>query len=194
MVRGGLASSLASTWRQRVDDAKEGYRDAGVCSQITSSLQRLGTEPLLDELLALSRWAVQFESENGNPAYLDTAGRLRVYEKAILKQIHQEDVEHTRQLDLVRVRMFGKESRDSLFEIAVATIQDGEVFLVLLHSSAVDLALVEPAVARRTQSDEVIEGVLFDLVPRDNVGDFHRPLVTRRDGAAMPRFHQDIAL
>ena len=69
-------------------------------------------------------------------------------------------------------------------------MHEEKVQLVNPHGRAVDFSVVIPGMARRAESNQVLEFVLLHLRPRHYVGQFNRMLSARRDCTAMPAFEQ----
>ena len=114
------------------------------------------------------------------------------FEQAVLEEIHQLEVH--RALDLKSERLSWASIRrehvkQAFLHFSVSTRQHGKVPLVGDNRLPVDFAIGGASVIGRTKSDQVVEAMLSDLRPRDDVVKFDGRLPTGRDSAAMASFN-----
>lgn len=153
-------------------------------------VQWIGGEPMVDEGAALLRNSEVLVLWHSHDDHLG-AWRLDLNQESILQQVHQQETKAAREHQVGRFGVLCELVEHPPFQVTVAAVEDREVCLVLHHRQAVDVSVVVPRVAGRAQSDEVVERVLLNLLPRDDVRDFDWDAATCGDRAAVAGFDFD---
>jgi len=85
--------------------------------------------------------------------------------------------------------MFDEVLDQSSFQVTVTTGEKTQIRLVALHREAINFTMIESRMTGRTESDEIVEGVLATFRKWNDVRDFDRRLAAGGYGATVARFH-----